>query len=327
MAGRAVGGVAAPQPCLGVRGPGALRHPGRPPRGCPSRPARFVSPVHPWTGDRGRPGRRPRRWLDRNCLTLADLDKGVVSDIARELARRLDGEPFAATTAGAISDQRAGMHPRSGRGRCHPHRSVARTIEDPLTPQSDPAQARRGHPVAARPGNDGARLGGDRLASAREHDVSRHDSSRLLRRPASIGDCDASGAFTGPPSRRVGPYRRDGGGHLVRRAGRAEDRCSQRADSSSARLDASCLARRQCFGRTSDLIFRTRNGTRPTASNWGRAWHRALDRSDMSRCGLRLPARSSHDLASGRRTSGRGCTPAGSQRRHPRVDLRWRARR
>jgi integrase len=24
------------------------------------------------------------------------------------------------------------------------------------------------------------------------------------------------------------------------------------------------------------LIFRTRNGTRPTASNWGRAWHRAL---------------------------------------------------
>ena len=26
----------------------------------------------------------------------------------------------------------------------------------------------------------------------------------------------------------------------------------------------------------SDVIFRTRNGTRPTASNWGRAWHRAL---------------------------------------------------
>src|SRR5215213_11888172 len=26
----------------------------------------------------------------------------------------------------------------------------------------------------------------------------------------------------------------------------------------------------------SDLIFRTRNGTRPTASNWGRGWHRAL---------------------------------------------------
>jgi integrase len=26
-----------------------------------------------------------------------------------------------------------------------------------------------------------------------------------------------------------------------------------------------------------DLLFRTRSGTRPTTSNWGRAWHRALD--------------------------------------------------
>jgi len=26
-----------------------------------------------------------------------------------------------------------------------------------------------------------------------------------------------------------------------------------------------------------DLIFRTRNGTRPSASNWRRAWHRALE--------------------------------------------------
>ncbi|MGH9272698.1 MAG: tyrosine-type recombinase/integrase [Ilumatobacteraceae bacterium] len=26
----------------------------------------------------------------------------------------------------------------------------------------------------------------------------------------------------------------------------------------------------------SELIFRTRSGTRPTGSNWGRAWHRAL---------------------------------------------------
>lgn len=39
------------------------------------------------------------RWLDRNCLTLADLDRAVVADIARELARKLDGEPFAPTTA------------------------------------------------------------------------------------------------------------------------------------------------------------------------------------------------------------------------------------
>jgi integrase len=30
------------------------------------------------------------------------------------------------------------------------------------------------------------------------------------------------------------------------------------------------------FSDPSDLIFRTRNNTRPTSSNWGRAWHRAL---------------------------------------------------
>ena len=28
--------------------------------------------------------------------------------------------------------------------------------------------------------------------------------------------------------------------------------------------------------RASDLLFRTRTGQRPSSSNWGRAWHRAL---------------------------------------------------
>jgi hypothetical protein len=154
-------------------------------------------------------------WLDRNCLILADLDKRVVSDIARELARRLDGEPFAATTAARYRTNARGMHPRCGRGRCHPHRSLACPIEDPLTPQTEPVQARGGHPVAARPENHGARLGGDRLASAGQRDLSRDDSSRLLRRTATIGDRDAARSFTGPASRRVGTYRGDGGGHLL----------------------------------------------------------------------------------------------------------------
>ena len=38
------------------------------------------------------------RWLNRNCLRLADLDKAIVGDIARELTRRLNGEPLAPTT-------------------------------------------------------------------------------------------------------------------------------------------------------------------------------------------------------------------------------------
>lgn len=30
-----------------------------------------------------------------------------------------------------------------------------------------------------------------------------------------------------------------------------------------------------------DLLFRTAKGTRPSASNWGRAWHRALESIDQ----------------------------------------------
>ena len=57
---RAVAGVAAPHPCVGVGGAGPLRDPGGPPGCRTARCARLVSPIRPRTSDRGRPGRRPR---------------------------------------------------------------------------------------------------------------------------------------------------------------------------------------------------------------------------------------------------------------------------
>lgn len=74
------------------------------------------------------------------------------------------------------------------------------------------------------------------------------------------------------------------------------------------------------------LLFRTRNDTRPSGSNWARAWHRALESVGQKpmTARLRLPTRRGNDVAARRHAPRRNRTPPRAQRRDTRVHLRRR---
>ena len=216
-------------------------------------------------------------WLDRHSLTLGDLDKATVGEVARNLTRKLDGEPLRRDDGHAVPHQCPGVSPSGSRSGGHPGRSLAVRSTNSLAPQGRSTKTRRRHPVASETGDDGARPGRDRLSPTGQQGVPRDDGRGLLRRTATFGGRDAACAIARPADFGLGPHRRHRGGHLLRRAGRAEDgsaqSCRSRPSWCRSCAAGSRTARRQTPKR---LIFRTRNGTRPTASNWGRAWHRAL---------------------------------------------------
>jgi integrase len=74
------------------------------------------------------------------------------------------------------------------------------------------------------------------------------------------------------------------------------------------------------------LLFRTRNGARPTSSNWSRALQRAEANRRAVDANLRLPTRGRDDLAQRRRSARRGREAHGPQCRDARVNVRRRAR-
>ena len=77
----------------------------------------------------------------------------------------------------------------------------------------------------------------------------------------------------------------------------------------------------------SALLFRTRSGRRPSASNWCRALHRAAShRRATAYARLRLPARGGDDLAACWCPTGRGRASHGPQRRDTGAHLRRRPR-
>ena len=76
------------------------------------------------------------------------------------------------------------------------------------------------------------------------------------------------------------------------------------------------------------LLFRTRNDTMPSGSNWARAWHRALE--SVGQRPIRVydcRPRRGHDVAARRDAARRDGTTARTQRRNPRLHLRRRTRR
>jgi integrase len=216
------------------------------------------------------------RWLDRNCLTLADLDRPTVSDIARELSRKLDGEPLAATTAAryrtnaracilaAVEAGAIPTDPWPPRSRTRSRRKVARR-KPSVDIRSLPEPATMERALAAigshQPGSATYRA----MTSVAYYAGLRPSEVAMLRVRALILPAKGWG--------RIDVTEAD-----VSYDEPGEPKTGHRSVPIPEVLVA-ILRNWVADNKLSDpseLIFRTRNDTRPTASNWGRAWHRGL---------------------------------------------------
>lgn len=216
-------------------------------------------------------------WMTKHCVALGEFDRQRIADIDRRLAVKLDGSPMAATTANRNRTvARACVHAAVEVGAISvdpwPQRSKARA-------QRKVARARRSVDIRALPSPAV-------MAKAIDAIISSQPASRTYRvmtavayyaglRPSEVvmlrvksltlpgtgwGRIDVTEAdidFDEPGEPKTGPRSVPIPPVLVQMLIEWLDQ-----------LVAST---------PEDLIFRTRNGTRPSASNWGRAWHRALE--------------------------------------------------
>lgn len=217
------------------------------------------------------------RWLDRNCLSLAELDREAVAEIARRLSLKLDDRPLAATTANryrtnahacVLAAVEAGAIPTDPwprRSRSRARRKVARTkaTVDVRSLPDPPAMATA---IAAMENlQPGSRV--YQAMTAVAYYAGLRPSEVVMLRVKSLtlpeegwGRIDVTEAdisFDEPGEPKTGPRRVPIPPVLVDFLRRwVEDNDLSDPD---------------------DLLFRTAKGTRPSTSNWGRAWHRALE--------------------------------------------------
>lgn len=217
------------------------------------------------------------RWLDRNCLALADLDRATTAEIARRLSLKLDDEPLAATTANryrtnahacvlaAVEAGALQVDPWPKRSKSRARRKVARP-KAAVDVRSLPDPATMASAIAAmenlQPGSKvyQAMTAVAYYAGLRPSEVVMLRVSSLTLPRKGWGRIDVTQAdisFDEPGEPKTGPRRVPIPPMLV--------------DVLRAWVKDNELLAPQ------DLLFRTRNGTRPSTSNWGRAWHRALE--------------------------------------------------
>jgi integrase len=217
------------------------------------------------------------RWLDRNCLTLADLDRETVAEIARRLSLKLDDEPLAATTANryrtnahacVLAAVEAGAIPTDPwpkRSKSRARRKVARpkaSVDVRSLP--DPATIARAI-AAIETRQPGSKV--YRAMTAVAYYAGLRPSEVVMLRVKSVtlpekgwGRIDVTEAdisWDEPGEPKTGPRRVPIPPVLV--------------DVLREWIEGNDL------GSPEDLLFRTKKGTRPSTSNWGRAWHRALE--------------------------------------------------
>jgi integrase len=216
------------------------------------------------------------RWMARHCLSLGDLDRGPTADIDRKLAVKLDGSPMAANTANRIriiaracvqAAIDAGAVPADAwpqRSRTRARRKVART--------------RRSVDVRALPGPAA-------MAAAIDAIVTHQPGSRTFRVMTAVA------YYAGlRPSEIVMLRARstvlpaEGWGRLeVTEADISFDEPGEpKTGPRSVPIPPVLVTMLREWVEQNDLadpdrlLFRTRNNTRPSGSNWARAWHRAL---------------------------------------------------
>ena len=217
------------------------------------------------------------KWLAKNCLTLGELDRERIADIDRRLTLKLDGSPMAANTANRIriiarasvqSAIDAGAVPADAwpqRSKSRARRKVARTKRS-VDVRSLPSPHAMAEAIDAivtqQPGSKtyrvmtavayyaGLRPSEVVMLRVRSAELPAEGWGRLDVTEADISFDEPGEPKTGPRSVPIPPVLVA----MLREWGEQNDITSP-----------------------DQLLFRTRNDTRPSGSNWARAWHRALE--------------------------------------------------
>jgi integrase len=217
------------------------------------------------------------KWMSRYCLLLGDLDRERVAEIDRELTLKLDGTPMAANTANRVrvvarasiqAAIEAGAVPSDAwpqRSRSRARRKIARTKRsvDVRTLPGPAVMAQAINAIAThQPGSKTYKVmtavayyGGLRpsevvMLRVRSTELPTSGWGRLDVTEADISFDEPGEPKTGPRSVPIPPV-------LV----------SMLSD----------WIEQNGYTDPDQLLFRTRSNTRPTGSNWNRAWHRALE--------------------------------------------------
>ena len=215
-------------------------------------------------------------WLATNCLSLVEIDRERVAEIDRQLGLKLDGSPLAATTANRIRIV--------SRACVQAAVSIGAIAGDPWPPRSQQrarrkvARRKRGVDVRSLPGpvtmaraidaitthQPGSRT--YRVMTAVAYYAGLRPSEVVMLRPRAlvlppdgwgrINVTEADISFDEPGEPKTGPRTVPVPPVLV--------------------TILRQWIEENGFDEADGLLFRTRGGKRPSPSNWGRAWHRAL---------------------------------------------------
>lgn len=215
-------------------------------------------------------------WLVANCLSLAEIDRERVAEIDRRLGLKLDGSPLAAWTANRFRIV--------SRACVHAAVEIGAIANDPWPPRSQQrarrkvARRRRGIDIRSLPGPE-------TMAQAIDAITTHQPGSRKYRVMTAVA------YYAGlRPSEVVMLRSRalvlpsDGWGRInVTEADISFDESGEPKTGPRTVPVPPVLVtilrqwiEENGFDSADDLLFRTRGGKRPSASNWCRAWHRAL---------------------------------------------------
>ena len=217
------------------------------------------------------------RWMTRHCLTLGDLDRDRIADIDRKLAIKLDGSPMAANTANRIRIiARACVHAAIDAG----------AVPSGVWPQRSKTRARRKVARTRRNVDVRALPGPAVMAAAIDAIVTHQPGSKTFRVMTAVA------YYAGlRPSEivmlrvRSAVLPADGWGRLeVTEADISYDEPGEpKTGPRSVPIPPVLVTMltewidQNELVEPESLLFRTRNDTRPSGSNWVRAWHRALE--------------------------------------------------
>ena len=220
---------------------------------------------------------RLEKWMVRHCLSLGDLDRDRIAGIDRKLAMKLDGSPMAANTANRI---------RIVARACVQAAIDAGAVPADVWPQRSRTRARRKVARAKRSVDVRALPGPVVMAAAIDAIVTHQPGSRAFRVMTAVA------YYAGLRPSEVVMLRvrslvvpADGWGRLeVTEADISFDEPGEpKTGPRSVPIPPVLIAMlrewvdQNNLTDTDALLFRTRNDTRPSGSNWIRAWHRALE--------------------------------------------------
>ena len=217
------------------------------------------------------------RWLAKHCLTLGELDRERIADIDRKLSLKLDGTPMAANTANRI--------------RIVARASIQSAIEAgaaaaDVWPQRSKSRARRKVSRTRRSVDIRTLPGPAVMAEAINAIVTQQPASRTYRVMTAVA------YYAGLRPSEVVMLRvrsvelpTEGWGRLdVTEADISFDETGEPKTGPRTVPIPPVLVNilrewieENKFTSPDRLLFRTRNNTMPSGSNWARAWHRALE--------------------------------------------------